>query len=295
VIRPAAFCGVVGFKPTHGLIPRTGALILSHNLDHVGMFARSVGDVALIAEALAGFDEEDPDTRPLARPPFAAVAASEPPLPPRFAFVRSPAWRHAEPITREAFAELVEALGEQASEVELGPRFDTAIDLHRTVMEVDMAHNLHRDYEQGRAQLSIPLCELMERGREYKAIDYARAVTAVAAFNEALDPIFDEFDAILTPAAAGEAPRGLTSTGNPVFCTTWTYLGVPAVTLPLLQSPAGLPIGVQLIGRRGNDARLLRTANALVTSLAGGARRTGRRATAAAPPSAARTRKGKAS
>jgi Asp-tRNA(Asn)/Glu-tRNA(Gln) amidotransferase A subunit family amidase len=295
VIRPAAFCGVVGFKPTHGLIARTGALMLSRSLDHVGMFARSVEDVALIAEALVGFDEEDPDTRPLARPRFAETAASEPPLAPRFAYVRSPAWRHAESVTKEAFPELIAALGEQASEVELGPRFDTVIDLHRTVMEVEMAHNLHRDYEQGKAQLSAPLRELIERGRERKAIDYARAVAAIVSSNEALDPMFDEFDAILTPAAPGEAPRGLESTGNPVFCTIWTYLGVPAVTLPLLQSPAGLPIGVQLVGRRGNDARLLRTANALVTTLAGGARRARRLAPAAAQPKTARTRKGKAS
>ena len=123
VIRPAAFCGVVGFKPTHGLIPRSGALLLSRALDHVGVFARSVDDAALLAEMLAGFDEEDPDTRPLARPPFVDVAASEPPLPPRFAFVRSPAWKHAEKVTTEAFAELVEALGEQVSEVEIGAEF----------------------------------------------------------------------------------------------------------------------------------------------------------------------------
>ncbi len=241
VIRPAAFCGVVGFKPTHGLIPRTGALMLSRTLDHVGLFARSVEDVALLAETLAGFDEEDPDTRPLARPPFAAVAASEPPLPPRFAFVRSPAWKHADPLTEEAFAELVGALGEQAGELELGAAFDGAIDRHRTIMEVEMAHNLHRDYEQGRDQLSAQLRQLIERGREYKAIDYLSAVAGIGPLNEALASVFDEFDAILTPAAPGEAPRGLASTGNPVFCTTWTYLGTPAITLPLLRSEAGLP------------------------------------------------------
>ena len=124
MIRPAAFCGVVGFKPTHGLIPRSGALLLSRTLDQVGVFARTVEDAALLAEMLAGFDAEDPDTRPIARPPFAAVAASEPPLPPRFAFVQSPAWEHAEPVTREAFAELVESLGEAVTEVELGPSFE---------------------------------------------------------------------------------------------------------------------------------------------------------------------------
>jgi Asp-tRNA(Asn)/Glu-tRNA(Gln) amidotransferase A subunit family amidase len=302
VIRPAAFCGVVGFKPTHGLIPRSGALMLSRTLDHVGLFARSVEDVALLAEVLAGFDEEDPDTRPVARPPFAAVAASEPPLPPRFAFVRSPAWKHAEPVTGAAFAELVDALGEQASEVELGASFEHAIGSHRTIMEVEMAHNLHRDYEQGHDQLSDQLRRLIERGRDYKAVDYTRAVAAIGPLNEALAAVFDEHDAILTPAAPGEAPRGLDSTGNPVFCTTWTYLGTPAVTLPLLRSQAGLPIGVQLVARRGNDARLLRTARWLVRTLAretrgrgpsvGGTR--GRKAAASAKAGGPRRRKGKA-
>jgi Asp-tRNA(Asn)/Glu-tRNA(Gln) amidotransferase A subunit family amidase len=267
VIRPAAFCGVVGFKPTHGLIPRTGALLLSRALDHVGVFARSVDDAALLAQALAGFDEEDPDTRALASPPFVDVAASEPPLPPRFAFIRSPAWKHAEQVTTEAFAELVETLGKHISEVEISPGFDRAVDMHRTVMEVEMAHNLHRDFEQGAESLSEMLRALIERGRKVLAVDYARALSGSAALNAALDGVFDEYDAILTPAAPGPAPRGLDSTGNPVFCSTWTYLGTPAVTLPLLQSESGLPIGVQLVGRRGNDARLLRTANWLVNTL----------------------------
>jgi Asp-tRNA(Asn)/Glu-tRNA(Gln) amidotransferase A subunit family amidase len=265
VIRPAAFCGVVGFKPTHGLIPRTGALLLSRTLDHVGVFARNVEDAALLAECLVGFDEEDADTRPVARPPFAAVAASEPPLPPRFAFVRSPAWEQAEETTREAFGELVEALGEEAVAVELGAGFEQAVAMHRVVMEAEMAHNLHRDVEKAGGQLSGTLRQAIERGRAYSAADYLRAAAAIAPLNAQLDAIFDEFDAILTPAAPGEAPRGLNSTGNPVFCSTWTYLGTPAVTLPLLRSAAGLPVGVQLVGRRGNDARLLRTARSLVT------------------------------
>jgi len=267
-IRPAAYCGIVGFKPSHGLIPRSGALLLSRTLDHVGVFARTVEDAALLAETLAGFDANDADTRPVARPPFAAVAASEPPLPPRFAFVKSPAWEQAEPVTHEAFAELVEALGEAVSEVELGESFGRAIDFHRTVMEVEMAHNFHRDYEQGRDQLSLRLRQLIERGRSHRAVDYTGAVAGIAPLNDGLDEVFNEFDAILTPAAPGEAPRGLESTGNPVFCTLWTYLGAPAITLPLLRSEAGLPLGVQLVGRRGNDARLLRTARWLVRNVA---------------------------
>lgn len=266
VIRPAAFCGVVGFKPSHGLIPRTGALLLSRALDHVGVFARSVEDAALLAETLAGFDEEDPDTRALARPHFVAVAGSEPPLPPRFAFARTPAWRHVEEVTGPAFAELVGALGENASEIELSAGFERAVELHGIVMAVDMAHNFHRDYEQGRDRLSPVLRALIEKGRTYPAVEYTRALAGSATLNGILDAVFDEYDAILTPAAPGPAPRG-TATGNPVFCSTWTYLGTPAVTLPLLQDEAGMPIGVQLVGRRGNDARLLRTARWLVNRL----------------------------
>ncbi|OGB89982.1 MAG: glutamyl-tRNA amidotransferase [candidate division NC10 bacterium RIFCSPLOWO2_02_FULL_66_22] len=295
VIRPAAFCGVVGFKPTHGLISRSGALLLSRTLDHVGVFARTVADVALVAESLVGFDEEDPDTRPVARPPLAAVAASEPPLPPRLAFVRSPAWEHAEPVTREAFAELVEALGEAVAEVELGASFAGAVEMHRTIMEVEMAHNLHRDYEKSGDRLSAVLRKLIERGRGHRAVDYAAAVAGIPSLNGALDPVFDEFDAIVTPAAPGEAPQGLESTGNPIFCTLWTYLGSPAVTVPLLQSEAGMPLGVQLVGRRDGDARLLRTARWLVTTLGSARRRRGQKGAAAGRGDSPRTRKRKPS
>ena len=277
VIRPAAFCGVVGFKPTHGLIPRSGALMLSRTLDHVGTFTRTVEDAALLAEILAGFDREDPDTRPMARPQFAAVAASEPPLPPRFAFVRSPVWDKAEPSTREAFEELVAALGEHITEVDLGSSFGAAIDWQRTIMDVEMADNLRRDYKQGGDKLSEPLRKLIERGLGYSAVDYLAAVGGIKPLNEGLDSIFDEYDAIVTPAAPGEAPRGLGATGNPIFCTLWTYLGTPAVTLPLMQSEAGLPLGVQLVGRRDNDARLLRSARWLVKNLQGKGRRRGPR------------------
>jgi Asp-tRNA(Asn)/Glu-tRNA(Gln) amidotransferase A subunit family amidase len=283
VIRPAAFCGVVGFKPTHGLIPRSGALELSRTLDHVGVFARNVEDAALLAEMLAGFDAEDLDTRPVARPPFADVAASKPPLPPRFAFVRSPVWDQTEEVTRDAFAELVDVLGDAVSEVELPGHFAQTIDLHRVIMEVEMAHNFRKDYDKAGEQLSVQLRQLIERGREYTAVDYMAACAGIAPANDALDAVFEEYDAILTPAAAGEAPS-IATTGSPAFCTIWTYLGVPAITLPLMSSEQGLPIGVQLVGRRGNDARLLRTAQSLVTILGLGKK--------AAPQKASRQRRG---
>jgi Asp-tRNA(Asn)/Glu-tRNA(Gln) amidotransferase A subunit family amidase len=276
VIRPAAFCGVVGFKPTHGLLPRTGALLLSRALDQVGVFARTVTDAACLAGVLAGYDEDDPDTRPLAPPAFAAVAASAPPLPPRFAFVRSPVWEEAEPVTVAAFGELVEALGEGIEEVELGPSFAEALEMHRAVMEVEAAHNLARDFEKGSSQFSTALRGLIERGRERSAVAYCRALSCAGVLNRALDEVFDTVDAILTPAAPGPAPVGLASTGSPAFCTIWTYLGTPALTLPLLESAEGMPIGVQLVGRRGNDARLLRTANWLAGTLARAGRRRAR-------------------
>ncbi|MGH7374617.1 MAG: amidase [Candidatus Rokuibacteriota bacterium] len=286
VIRPAAFCGVVGFKPTHGLISRGGALLLSRTLDHVGVFARTVEDAALLAETLTGVDEDDPDTRPTARPPLATVASAEPPLPPRFAFVRSSVWEHAEPETRAAFDELVAEMGEAVAEVELGASFARAVEMHRAIMEVEMAHNLQRDYEKGGDRLSPVLRELLERGRGRTATDYLGAVAGITALNGVLDPVFDEYDAIVTPAAPGEAPRGLQSTGQPIFCTLWTYLGTPALTLPLFRSSAGLPLGVQLVGRRGDDARLLRTARWLVRFLAGRTPRPVRkRATAKTSPS----------
>jgi len=194
-------------------------------------------------------------------------------------------------VTREAFAELVEALGETVAEVELGPSFARAVEMHRTIMEVEMAHNLRRDYEKGGDRLSVALRKLIERGRGHAAVDCVAAVAGIPSLNGALDPVFDEFDAIVTAAAPGEAPRGLESTGNPIFCTIWTYLGTPAVTLPLLRSAAGMPLGVQLVGRRDNDARLLRTAGWLVRALGGARRGRGPKETAARRADPPRARK----
>lgn len=270
VIRPASYCGVVGYKPSFGLIPRTGVLRLSRLLDHVGVFARSVEDAALIAECMIGYDPGDPDTSPRPVPHLAATAAAAPPVLPRLAFAPSPVWDQADDETREAFGELVAALGDRLDEtrggkiekLDLSDRFANAVAWHRTIMETDLAVNLVREYGEDGAGLSPVLRSMVERGRrEYSAFDYARAVEAIPVLNDALDEIFFAYDALITPAAPGVAPKGLEATGSPVFCTLWTYCGMPAVTIPLLQSSDGLPIGVQLVGPRGSDARLLRTAN----------------------------------
>ena len=217
-IRPAAFCGVVGFKPTHGLISRHGIPPLSRTLDHVGLFARSIDDIALLAAQLVGYDERDPDTRPRARIPFVEVAAEEPPLPPMFAFVKTPYWERADEDTKEGLAELIEQLGEQVEEIELLPSAIDAWELHRTIMEAEMAVNLEREWDKGRDRLSEQLRAQLERGRNVRAIDYQRARSRIAPIHESFVELFEQrYDAILTPAATGAAPKGLSSTGDPVF------------------------------------------------------------------------------
>jgi Asp-tRNA(Asn)/Glu-tRNA(Gln) amidotransferase A subunit family amidase len=259
VIRPAAFCGVYGFKPTHGLIPRGGMLRLSRSLDQVGLFARSLEDLALLAEQVVGYDERDPDTRPRARIPFCEIAQQEPPLPPLLAFVKTPLWERAGGDTKEAFAELVDALGERVIEIELPESARAALEWHAAIMEAEMAASLDLEWERGRERLSEPLRNLLARGREVRALDYQRALARIPLLNEAFSEIFERCDAILTPAAPGTAPKGLASTGDPAFCTLWTLCGMPALSLPLMQGANGLPLGVQLVGARDLDARLLRT------------------------------------
>ncbi len=259
VIRPAAYCGVVGYKPTFGLISRTGALRQSRPLDHVGVFARTVEDAALFAHVLMVFDDRDPDMRPQSQPRFLEAAGAEPPSPPRLAFVKSPFWDQADGAARAIFADFARALG-NTEETELPSPFAEAATIHRTIMEADLAHSFAAEYARGKEVLTPTLRTMIERGQRTLATDYRRAVEQVPGLVQALERIFARYDAILTPATTGEAPAGLASTGNPIFCTIWTLCGVPAVTLPLLRGPAGLPLGVQLVGRRYDDARLLRTA-----------------------------------
>jgi Asp-tRNA(Asn)/Glu-tRNA(Gln) amidotransferase A subunit family amidase len=264
VIRPAAYCGVVGFKPTFGLISRVGALRQSPHLDHVGVFARTVEDAALLAHTLMVYDARDPAMRGQSLPRFLESTNQDPPSRPRLAFVRSPYWDEADPDTRRRFSEFADRLG-CADEVALPPPFAEVADLHRTIMEADLAFSFDAEYRRGKGQLSDTLRTMIERGQRTLAVDYTRAVERVPGLLQAMEAIFARYDAILTPATTGEAPAGLTSTGRPIFCTAWTLCGVPAVTLPLLRGPRGLPLGVQLVGRRGDDARLLRTARWLST------------------------------
>ncbi len=268
MIRPASFCGIYGVKPSHGLISRHGVLTLSRSLDHVGAFARSLADTALILETLAGYDPNDPDTRMVAAPGFREMVNAEPPMAPRFAFVRTPIWDKADADARAAFESLAVSLGEHAVVVDLPEAYAAAWDDLRVIMNVEMAHNLNPALERGGDVLSQVLRDLMADGRAVTAMRYLGARANARGYAAGIGDMFGEYDAILTPATVGVAPKG-DATGNPMFCSLWTLTGLPALSLPLLKGEGGMPLGVQLVGASGDDARLLRNANWLIEKLAG--------------------------
>jgi len=247
VIRPASFCGVVGFKPTSTWIPRTGVLQQSPAFDQVGVFARSVDDAALLVQCIAGRD-------------LAHFSAPTEAAAPRFGFARTPMWGRMAPDAQAVFTEFVKTLGQAIADAQLPSDAAAVYDLHRTLMEADIAHSFHAEYVRGGDRLSGSLRSQIERGRAVTSADYKRALDRRDEIAQAFDGIFQSFDAILTPAALGTAPSGLGSTGDPIMCTLWTFTGQPAITIPLLKGANGLPIGVQLVGRRDGDAELLRTA-----------------------------------
>lgn len=259
VIRPAAYCGVVGVKPSFGLIPRTGILPQSPFLDTVGVFARSVEDAALLIEVLAGHDPADPATEAVPTPRMMDVTLAKVPVTPMFAFVRPPGWDEAHPEMRGAVEEVAALLGEQCFDVPL-PGLDEVAAIRQRINFAEMAKCYYGIERRGGDTLSPVLRAAMDEGKGVLARDYLAALDWRGLMTAALSPVFDRCDAILCPAAPGPAPEGLEFTGSAIFNGLWTLAGVPAVTLPLFWSDSGLPMGLQLVGRRGDDARLLRTA-----------------------------------
>ena len=262
VIRPASYCGVVGYKPTHGLISRYRVLLQSLNFDHVGVFARSVDDAALLAEQMMAYDKRDPSMKVRMPPKLLATIAEGPLVPPKLAFVKTPAWdTHADDDVKEGFTEIADFMGDSIEELDLTHLLEEVPHWHKIIMETDIAKSFNRDYKQHKDQLSDSLRELIERGRKTLAIEYNHAIDHIGALNTAMDEIMVEYDAILTPATTGEAPKGIETTGNPIFCTPWSFCGMPAITLPLMQGSNNMPLGIQLTSAKGDDARLLRTAD----------------------------------
>ena len=264
VIRPASFCGVVGFKPTRGLISRDGLQPLCETIDQVGVFARTVEDAALIAQTLIAADENDHTTKGVLPRNLVNIATSEPPFKPKFVFVKTPFWDRMDPEAREAFDALSECWGEDLPTMQLPSVANQAIENLQTLMDAEFAVAMDEHMTHASDEVDARTRSIVERGRQVNAFDYLKAKRAIEPVAAGFNELFDHFDAILTPASLGPAPKGLDSVGDPIMNMLWSYTGMPAITVPLLQSEAGLPMGIQLVGARHDDARLLRAANWLM-------------------------------
>ena len=247
VIRPAAFCGVIGFKPTYGAIPLDGVHPLAPSLDTLGFFSRELEDVPLMLSVLSGRSG-------------APIKAREP----RLGFCRTEAWPRADAETRGRIEGAARTLG--AREVELGPAFDGLIDAQIAIMGFEAAKALATEPQE---RLSAKLRAFLRDGASVTPERFRAAREQAGRCIAALGRIFGEVDALVTPATIGEAPEGLEATGDPIFCRIWTLLQTPCFSLPVLTGSAGLPLGLQVVGARGRDADLISAAAFVVQRLTG--------------------------
>lgn len=266
ILRPAAYCGVLGFKPSFGAISRHGTMPVSRDLDHVGVFGRSLDDILLLCRVLIGPDGRDPDCLGIPGLEYSSEVAQ----PPRFAFVPTPYWDEVEPQAQAALAQSLErwaAAGATVTEVPLPSVFEDYLDTLDVLMTCGMAAHHGTDYDHHREALSPALRQTIERGRSYSGLAYAAARRAVVDYSVALAPLFDRYDALVTPVTTGVAPAGLENTGSFKFCAPWSICGVPALSLPVGQGERNLPLGLQLLGGRGQDKRLLTIARWAINQL----------------------------
>jgi Asp-tRNA(Asn)/Glu-tRNA(Gln) amidotransferase A subunit family amidase len=263
VIRPAAFNGVVGLKPSFGAIPRTGVHPLSPSLDHVGCFARRVDDVAFALSLLAGSSDSDPHGKPVPGFQVDADQGLQPLDRPRLAIVRFEKWSRTEPEQRKAFEAAIEKLrGEGAVLEELEPsELDHANwSAINTILASEGALIFSDLVARYPDRSSDHLKSLVETGKAHTALEYLAAKALQEKLRLAFTTQISGFDAILTLPAFGEAPEGLSYTGDAEYCAPWTLLGAPAVSLPAGFGKNGLPLGLQIVGAYRDDHRLLRVA-----------------------------------
>jgi Asp-tRNA(Asn)/Glu-tRNA(Gln) amidotransferase A subunit family amidase len=252
VIRPAAFCGIVGYKPSFGQISARGAMPFSPTLDQPGVFARSVADAAFLASSLTAQRMAiTPEVRPLRNAP-------------KLAAVRSPAWHLAQPDQRMQFEGDIVRLREAGASVdvlEIAGEFDGAHKIHRTIMLFEAARLARKAREIWRGGFSDFLNRALDEGENTRDADYREALKVRTQLQQSLVEFFDRgYSAVITPPAAGEAPATLENTGDPRFCTIWTLVGLPAITIPTGKGPHGMPLGLQIIGAAEEENYLLATA-----------------------------------
>lgn len=258
VIRPASYCGVYGIKPTIGLISRVGVTMQSHTLDTVGVYGRSLEDLALGVDAIGAYDSADEVSYNRPRANLASALAEGPSVTPSLAFFRSPAWEVAEPAAKEGIERFAKALGDRVTSVEM-PEFDGIVKHHSNVMEAEKAVYYGPLLAASPDGISPSLAERIRYGETVLGRAYIEGLHARDRAYAAVEDLLSRHSAILTLSSPGPAPKGLGSTGNAIYNGMWTLLGVPCISLPLM-TIGGLPCGVQLIGLRRDEARLIRIA-----------------------------------
>lgn len=255
VIRPAAFCGVVGFKPTHNRVPKAGVKALSETLDSIGVFGRSVRDVSLIGAVLTGdIGMADP-------------ALFTEPIAPRIGLCQTPEWALADVDTHRAWAHAEKVLADVARPVMWPEGMNNLATVHQEIQNFETARSLSHERRVYLNQISAPLQARIADGLAISGETHARHLRTAAAARQQIDALFKTHDFILAPSSVGEAPAGLDFTGDPVFCRTWTLLGLPCIHLPFFKGSTGMPVGLQLVGAYGDDRRLLAAAHGLHTRL----------------------------
>ena len=268
IIRPAVYCGVVGYKPSFGVIPRTGVYPLAGSLDHVGVFARSVADAALLASTLTGRDGIDFPNTPAPTPAWPISRLNRAP---KLALIRTNAWHRASTEQKALIDEIAQKLsvaGATVSILDLPPTFDQIWALADTICDAEGAVVNARFASEVPPRVGVSTLELVARGMAISAMDFIRAKDLQRALIREFAALMAPFDAALTVPATGEAPEGLESTGDGVFCIPFSVLGSPAITLPAATSNTGLPIGIQLVSSWGQDQSLLQSAAWVETRLA---------------------------
>lgn len=268
VIRPASFCGTFGFKPTRGVISRTGLLQTSDSLDQVGCFGRSLADVALLTDVISGYDGRDSTSFARPRPAMAEGAAQDAPVPPALVWFDLPFNDRLSDAARDGLDAVMDILGPQVTRMQPADTLSSLVAVQARIHEYEICAQQADVFEEHWDRISDTLKQVIERGRKITLAEYEDALAVKASAEAFFHDFFTEYDAIIAPSAAGEAPLFGPNTGDPIFCTLWTLAGLPCVTLPLLVGDTGLPIGVQLIGPAEKDNRLLRTARWVQTQMA---------------------------
>ena len=261
IIRPASYCGVVGYKPTYGLISRNGVLKTSEKLDHIGVFGRSVEDVALLSKVLIKKDNFDPATVYYSAENMLVETKKGPLFEPKFIFYKTDYWKNIEKKSREAFEYFIKSFKKNIEVFDNPSYFKDIHKYHQIMYETDLANNFGLYYKKYKKKLSKPMQDAIVKGNKHSAKEYAEALDFMKRSYESYEEVFEDYHGVLSPSSPGVAPKGLKSTGTAEFNKVWSYLGTPCISLPLLEGENNLPLGVQLIGNKYDDHRFLGVAN----------------------------------